>query len=82
MVSLRANPLYSNPPNDAYVTIVAEDGTEISPSTGGTFGLEWEQTWTYDVTGLARVGFSMDSTQLCSAGWTAAPIIVESVFAQ
>lgn len=66
------------------VEVVVPDGSKLEPTSGGSFdgnnAQALDATWTYDVSGLDLVGFSVEAASYCH-GW-GGPIIVDAVRAQ
>ena len=72
---------YVDTPAFSVVEVIAEDGTELTPKSGGSWDSEQtEQTWVYDVSGFDTVGFAIEASSYCH-GW-GGPIIVDSVRAE
>lgn len=72
---------FLNSPALSVVEVVAEDGTRLTPTSGGDWDAEKaEQVWVYDVTGHKVVGFSMEASSYCH-GW-GGPLIVDAVYTQ
>lgn len=63
------------------IEFVAEDGTRLSPSDGGTWNTDNpEQLWVYDAAGHSKVGFSVSTTRYCH-GW-GGPLILDDISAR
>ncbi len=81
VLSMRLRGPSFNSPSASRVAVIAEDGTRLSASKGGSFVTGQEvQDWVYDVSGYSKVGFSIEGATSCH-GW-GDPLLVDKVLAQ
>ncbi len=81
VLSMRLREPAFNSPSASRVEVIAEDGTRLSASKGGSFVNGQEvQDWVYEVSGCSKVGFSIEGATSCH-GW-GDPLLVDKVFAQ